>query len=108
MEKSKLTEVKAILKSLVLSSTEKITIDRLNRDYRDVEGEFIPFRRLGYGNLEQFLRSIPDTLMVSNCLKYEVLKHALIYFFLNKRYLAMVLLLWCVLWPMKSLIIFMI
>ncbi|XP_037828317.1 tudor domain-containing protein 5 isoform X2 [Lucilia sericata] len=64
MEKSALNEVKAILKSLVLSSPEKITIEKLNRDYRDVEGQFIPFRRLGYGNLEEFLRSIPDTLRV--------------------------------------------
>ncbi|KNC29642.1 hypothetical protein FF38_08672 [Lucilia cuprina] len=64
MEKSALTEVKAILKSLVLSSPDKITIEQLNRDYRDVEGQIIPFRRLGYGNLEEFLRSIPDTLRV--------------------------------------------
>ncbi|XP_065370506.1 tudor domain-containing protein 7 isoform X2 [Calliphora vicina] len=64
MDKSMLNEVKAILKSLVLSSPEKITIEKLNRDYRDVEGQFIPFRRLGYANLEEFLRSIPDTLRV--------------------------------------------
>ncbi|KAM7346217.1 tejas isoform 2-T2 [Cochliomyia hominivorax] len=64
MEKSVLNEVKAILKSLVLSCPDKITIDQLNKDYRDVEGEFIPYRRLGYRNLEQFLRSLPDTLMV--------------------------------------------
>lgn len=65
MEKSLLTEVKAILKSLVLSSPDKITVDKLNRDYRDVEGQNIPFRRLGYESLEKFFRSIPDTLMVS-------------------------------------------
>lgn len=59
-----LTEVKAILKSLVLSSPEKITVERLNHDYRDMEGQLIPFRQLGYGNLEQFLHSIPDTLKV--------------------------------------------
>ena len=64
MEKSCLAEVKAILKSLVLSSTGKMTIDQLNRDYRDIEGECIPFRRLGYANIEQFLHAIPDTLRV--------------------------------------------
>lgn len=65
MEKGYLNEVKAILKSLVLSSTDKMTIDQLNRDYRDVEGEFIPYRRLGFVNMEQFLRSLTDTLRVS-------------------------------------------
>lgn len=60
-----LNQVKAILKSLVLSCTDNITIDKLNRDYRDIEGHDIPFRRLGYNNLEQFLRQIPDTLIVS-------------------------------------------
>uniref|UniRef100_A0A1I8NSS4 HTH OST-type domain-containing protein n=1 Tax=Stomoxys calcitrans TaxID=35570 RepID=A0A1I8NSS4_STOCA len=65
MEIGFLKEVKAILKSLVISCPDKITIDQLNRDFREVEGHFIPFRKLGYNNLEQFLRSIPDTLLVS-------------------------------------------
>ncbi|XP_019895643.1 tudor domain-containing protein 5 isoform X2 [Musca domestica] len=64
MDSGYLNQVKAILKSLVISFPDKITIDKLNRDYRDIEGEDIPFRRLGYNNMEQFLRQIPDTLVV--------------------------------------------
>ncbi|XP_075167228.1 tejas isoform X2 [Haematobia irritans] len=60
-----LKQVKVILKSLVLSYPEKITIDQLNRDYRDVEGQDIPYKKLGYRTLEQFLRQIPDTLLVA-------------------------------------------
>lgn len=66
MDSGYLNQVKAILKSLVISCPDKITIDKLNRDYRDIEGEDIPFRRLGYNNMEQFLRQIPDTLVVSH------------------------------------------
>ncbi|XP_073846467.1 tejas isoform X2 [Musca autumnalis] len=64
MDSGFLNEVKAIIKSLVISCPDKITIDKLNRDYRDVEGQDIPYRRLGYHSLEQFLRQIPDTVVV--------------------------------------------
>ncbi|XP_061402639.1 tudor domain-containing protein 5 [Musca vetustissima] len=64
MDSGYLNQVKAILKSLVISCPDKITIDKLNRDYREIEGQNIPYRRLGYTTLEQFLRQIPDTLVV--------------------------------------------
>ncbi|XP_067633848.1 tudor domain-containing protein 5 [Eurosta solidaginis] len=64
MEIGYLQEVKAIIKSLVLSCPNNITVDALNRDYRSTEGILIPFKKLGFQTLESFLRSIPDTIHV--------------------------------------------
>ncbi|CAD6998570.1 unnamed protein product [Ceratitis capitata] len=64
MEIGYLQEVKAVIKSLVLSYPGDITVDALNRDYRSTEGIQIPHRKLGFQTLEEFLRSIPDTITV--------------------------------------------
>uniref|UniRef100_A0A0K8UTG5 Tudor domain-containing protein 5 n=2 Tax=Bactrocera latifrons TaxID=174628 RepID=A0A0K8UTG5_BACLA len=64
MEIGYLQEVKAIIKSLVISCPKAITIDELNRDYRNIEGQRIPHHKLGFQTLESFLRSIPDTVNV--------------------------------------------
>ena len=36
------------------------TAEKLYADYRDMVGEGIPYRRLGYDTLNNFLKSIPD------------------------------------------------
>lgn len=59
-----LSEMKVIIKSLVLSYPESITIQQLNRDYKETEGEDIPFHRVGFDTLEDFLHSLPDTIKV--------------------------------------------
>ncbi|XP_055917931.1 tudor domain-containing protein 5 [Eupeodes corollae] len=65
MESGFLNETKTILKSLVISSPNGMTVDRLNRDYKETVGEWIPFKKLGYQNLELFLKSVPDTLVLT-------------------------------------------
>uniref|UniRef100_A0A1A9W7R1 Tudor domain-containing protein n=1 Tax=Glossina brevipalpis TaxID=37001 RepID=A0A1A9W7R1_9MUSC len=62
MHNPNLTVVKAILKALIVSHSETMTVRRLNNYYRDVEADDIPFLYFGYNNLEEFLLSIPDTL----------------------------------------------
>uniref|UniRef100_A0A1A9X252 HTH OST-type domain-containing protein n=1 Tax=Glossina brevipalpis TaxID=37001 RepID=A0A1A9X252_9MUSC len=64
MSMDSLSEVKLILKSLVISCYESITVDKLNCDFKDVEGKNIPFHQFGYQALEDFLLSIPDTVTV--------------------------------------------
>lgn len=59
-----LAETKEILRSLVISSPQTITIHELNRDFRNSEGYPIPYGKLGFSNLELFLRSLADTLYV--------------------------------------------
>lgn len=65
MESGFLHETKTILKSLVISCPNGMTVDRLNRDYRDTVGGWIPFKKLGYPSLEHFLKSLSDTLVLT-------------------------------------------
>lgn len=60
-----LSGVKTIIKSMVLSYNDNLTVDKLGRLYKSSEGEFIPYRKFGYNSLDLFLRSIPDAVFVS-------------------------------------------
>ncbi|XP_026836368.1 tudor domain-containing protein 5 isoform X2 [Drosophila erecta] len=57
-----LSLVKKVVHSLVVSSPEKMTIEKLMRDYRSEEGCSLPYRELGFKDADSFLRSIPDTV----------------------------------------------
>lgn len=52
-----------IIRSLVISSDD-CDYRTLTRDYRDEMGEPIPFRRLGYGSLDDFLRASGEFRLV--------------------------------------------
>lgn len=80
MEIGYLQEVKAVIKSLVVSCPNAITIDELNLDYRSIEGQRIPYQKLGFQTLESFLRSIPDTVNVSIGYIMLLRKNFLFYF----------------------------
>ncbi|TDG51646.1 hypothetical protein AWZ03_002106 [Drosophila navojoa] len=57
-----LSYVKKLIHSLVVSTPDRVTIERLERDYVNVEGCAVPFNKLGFKNIESLLRSIPDTV----------------------------------------------
>ncbi|KAL5289295.1 TDRD5.2 family protein [Megaselia abdita] len=59
-----LSGVKAVIKSMVLSYNNTLTVDKLGRLYMSSEGEYIPHKRFGYNNLELFLKSMPDAVLV--------------------------------------------
>ncbi|CAG9821429.1 unnamed protein product [Phaedon cochleariae] len=65
MDQEQLKEdvVKAI-RGLLISSKAKTSLRQLERDYRTVLGDRIPYGRLGFRNLEQFISSVP-TLVLS-------------------------------------------
>lgn len=65
MTDKSLQNTKAILKSLVVSQQGGLTIQQLDRDYKELQSCPIPFVELGFSRLETFLRSINDTLLVS-------------------------------------------
>lgn len=52
-------EVVANLKACLLTTKGGISINRLNKDYLDVVGERIPYRRLNYASIEDFVNDIP-------------------------------------------------
>ena len=62
---SLLVRTKKYLRSALLSSKGGVTAEQVYRDYRDLVGEGIPYRRLGYETLENFLNSVPDVCKIS-------------------------------------------
>lgn len=59
-----LTDVKNTVKAVLNSSAETLNLQQLSKDYKTFDGSDIPYRRLGYSSLLDFLRSIPDTVQV--------------------------------------------
>lgn len=64
-ETNLLDKTKTVLKALIISSQQDLTVDQLNRDYRCSEGRDIPYSMLGHHNLKAFLHSIPDILRLN-------------------------------------------
>ena len=62
---SLLVKTKKYLRSALLSSKGGVPAEQVYRDYRDLVGEGIPYRRLGYETLENFLNSVPDVCKIS-------------------------------------------
>ncbi|XP_061169727.1 tudor domain-containing protein 5-like [Saccostrea echinata] len=58
-------DVKKNLRSLLLSAPAALTIDELKRDYHDFIMEPIPYRALGYVNLEDLLKDMSDALHIT-------------------------------------------
>lgn len=57
--------VKNVLKSLLIVVPHGMTVAQLEKDFWEMEGRAIPFRRFSFNSLLEFLNSIPDTLFVS-------------------------------------------
>ena len=60
-----LVKTKKYLRSALLSTKGGVPAEQVYRDYRDLVGEGIPYRRLGYETLENFLTSVPDVCKIS-------------------------------------------
>uniref|UniRef100_A0A7N8YFX3 Tudor domain containing 7 a n=1 Tax=Mastacembelus armatus TaxID=205130 RepID=A0A7N8YFX3_9TELE len=54
--------VKKMLRSVLQSSKTGVSIKNLQSEYRSLCGEIIPLKKLGYPNLEDYLRSIPSVV----------------------------------------------
>ena len=52
---SLLNNTKKFLRSALISSKGGLPAEQVYRDYRDLVGEGIPYRRLGYETLDSFL-----------------------------------------------------
>ncbi|CAL1271615.1 unnamed protein product [Larinioides sclopetarius] len=50
------------LRSVVQSCKDGVPLNRLQQDYRKFLGSNIPFEKLGYSTLYEFIRSIPDVI----------------------------------------------
>lgn len=60
-----LKSIKINLRGLVITSSTTMTIEKLNEDYKEMMGNNIPFVKLGFETLEDFLCSLTDTFLVN-------------------------------------------
>ncbi|XP_028306396.1 LOW QUALITY PROTEIN: tudor domain-containing protein 7A [Gouania willdenowi] len=58
---------KKMLRSLLLSSKDGVSLSALQSEYRSLCGEFIPLRKLGFSSLEDYLKSISSVV----CLRFH-------------------------------------
>ncbi|KYB29056.1 Tudor domain-containing protein 7-like Protein [Tribolium castaneum] len=58
------SEVKNIITGLLTSNPLRCTIQKLCKDFYETVGYNVPFRKLGFTNVEDYLHSIPDTVQV--------------------------------------------
>lgn len=63
-EDPQLKSTKAMIRSVLISEKDGVAASRFMRDYREITGEQIPFRKFGHGSLEEFIRSIKDVVFV--------------------------------------------
>ncbi|GIY42850.1 uncharacterized protein CDAR_246761 [Caerostris darwini] len=50
------------LRSVVQSSKNGVPLSRLQKDYKNFIGTFIPYQNLGYNSLEDFILDVPDVI----------------------------------------------
>ncbi|RWS09472.1 tudor domain-containing protein 7-like isoform X2 [Dinothrombium tinctorium] len=60
-----LNSVKIALRAVLQSAKYGLNLRRLEADYRELNGCHIPYRSFGYKSLEDFLRHVPDTVILS-------------------------------------------
>lgn len=59
-------EIEQLLQAMVISKAgATMTVAQLNRDFKTYEGEEIPFRRFGFQQLDEMLRSMPGVLQLN-------------------------------------------
>lgn len=54
--------IKKMLRSVLQSSKAGVSMSSLQSEYRSLCGESIPLKKLGYSDLEDYLRSIPSVV----------------------------------------------
>lgn len=61
---SLLEHTKKDVRSILNACGKQMTVDELNRKYSQLIGTNVPFSKLGYKSLAEFLRSVPDVVRV--------------------------------------------
>ncbi|XP_064480863.1 uncharacterized protein LOC135394191 [Ornithodoros turicata] len=57
-------EVETVLRSVLSTVQNGMQLPQLDMEYQDMVGHTIPFRRLGFGSLQAYIRSIPHVVQV--------------------------------------------
>lgn len=64
MSKEELETCKAIVRALLIADKRTFTVRHFLNEYKNSEGQELPFARFGYHDPLAFLRSLPDTVQV--------------------------------------------
>lgn len=65
-------ELKINVRSLLTISQKSLTIEQLQKNYREHEGENIPYKRFGFNSTIELLQNMQDVLTV--CINYFFFK----------------------------------
>ena len=55
-------DVKRNVRAVLLSKIGGVPLESFNKDYKSLLGDHLPYRKLGYSNLEQALQAMPDAV----------------------------------------------
>lgn len=58
-------DIKHTLRSIIISSPKKLTVEELSNDYYSIEGSKLPFKAFGFKSNIEFLLSMNDIINVS-------------------------------------------
>lgn len=61
-EEKLIKQTKSMLRAVLISAPRGVIARRLQAEYKSITGTPIPYQKLGYYTLEDFLRSIPDVI----------------------------------------------
>lgn len=70
MEQQDLNNVKMVVRSVLTSTPDNVTIGQLIKDYNNLEGSPIPYAQLGFKNVYELLKAMNDILTVSLYMKF--------------------------------------
>ncbi|XP_055067271.2 tudor domain-containing protein 7B isoform X1 [Misgurnus anguillicaudatus] len=68
--------VKKMLRAVLMSSKSGVSLSRLQVEYKDMTGELIPYKQLGYATLDAFLHNMPSVMRLDKEQSGEVVCHA--------------------------------
>ncbi|XP_021933718.1 tudor domain-containing protein 5 [Zootermopsis nevadensis] len=57
-------ELKTILRGLLISSPQALTVNELQKDYKLQEGQDVPFSKFGFKSFLEYIKSVPDTVAI--------------------------------------------
>lgn len=60
-----INDIKTIIRSILNSSQNDMTVSQLLHDYNNLEGSTLPYKQLGFNTIFEFLGTINDVLKVS-------------------------------------------
>ena len=73
----KMTDLKkrteAMLRAVLISSSRGVPLRRLDREYKSITHQPVPFLELGFSSLEEFIRSIPHVASLARDVDGDVL-----------------------------------